>query len=156
MRDEPKFWMSASEMATILPSLKFMSYGMCWYNYIVGVRAWDRILEGRVEWSFNLIFCSPLTLYLFTIVYLGRLTLWTDDQNVLISWIYPMVFGKAADFTLEFSPWWYFLTQCFFIPQVSRFFVEEGKISMLLFFSLSEIRWWKLLTLCKKTCIVIV
>ena len=49
-----------------------------------------------------------------------------------------------------------FFDTMFFIPQVSRFFVEEGKISMLLFFSLSEIRWWKLLTLCKKTCIVIV
>ena len=43
-----------------------------------------------------------------------------------------------------------FFDTMFFIPQVSRFFVQEGKISMLLFFSLSEIRWWKLLTLCKK------
>ena len=33
----------------------------------VRVRAWDRILEGKVEWNFSPILCSPL--YLFTIVY---------------------------------------------------------------------------------------
>ena len=49
-----------------------------------------------------------------------------------------------------------FFDTMFFYPTSKSIFVEEGKISMLLFFSLSEIRWWKLLTLCKKTCIVIV